>query len=314
MFPVIFSLGPVLITSYGVLAVIAFFSGAFVVWKKGREEHFEEEELFDVALLITFWALVLARIGYIALNWSSFGLDVVKWVTFIRNPGLASEGAVLGGLMAVVIYAWRKKWPVWDILDIVVLGAMLANVSLFLAAFLNGSGYGLRTSLPWAVGFPGVEGARHPTQVYGMVLSLAWFWLISKVFFQYRTYGWYKGKTSVAASGLVANLYFVGLGSLWLMMGLLQPVLILWAGMDARIWLGFFGIFVGVVLGYSRSGRVLGEDLRTVVARVKAMRLPKREKKMEKSGDSGSSQPDEKSVKQRRRKRGHAIVAGVDVK
>jgi len=289
MFPVLFSLGPVTITSYGVLAVLAFFLGAFVVWKKGREEHFEEEELFDVTLLATFWGLVVARIGYIALYWSEFEWNILKWVTLVRNPGLSTEGFILGGLVVVVVFARSKKWLVWNILDVAALGAVVASVWMYLAAFLNGSGYGVRTSLPWGISFPGVEGPRHPTQMYGLLLSVVLVWLLHKIFAQYRTYDWYKGNANEAVGGLVACVYLVGLGLLFLIMGWLQP------GDRMRIWLGLFGVIAGLGLGYMRSGRVLREDGENIWQRMRRREV--------------TPEP----VRQRKRKR-HGIVAGVDVK
>lgn len=289
MFPVLLSLGPITITSYGVLAVVAFFGGAFVIWKKGREEHLEEAELFDVTLLATFWGLVGARAWHIAWHWQDFGLDPLKWVTLVRNPGLGVMGAMLAGTAAVVLFAKSKKWQMFEVLDVIALGVAWAQMALFLAAFFNGSGYGVRTGLPLGVNFPGVEGARHPTQLYGLVLSGGLFWLLLKIFAQYRTYEWYRAKSGEAATGLTTSIFVAGFGMISLATSLLKP-------MDKEAGWGLGLVMVGVILGYVRSDRKLSEDIRRITNWAKGWRLPKTK---------------EREKIRRKRKRG--IVAGRDV-
>lgn len=313
MFPVLFSWGPITITSYGVLSVIAFFLGAFIVWKKGREEHFEEEELFDFTLLATFWGIVGARLWYIAWHFAQFGWEPLKWVTLVRHPGLSAMGALLVGLVAVILFAVSKKWAVWEILDVMVLGVASVQPVLFLAAFLNGSGYGVRSQLPWAVTFPGVEGARHPTQLYGLVLALLLFWLLMKVFAAFRTYDWYKGKSSEANGGLVACVYGVGFGILSVIVSVLTPVDVWWLRVDMGVWLGVGWLLVGMVVGYMRSGRKLRDDWKAMIQL--GSRLLARKLHADKPIASKETvTPQVVHTTHRRHKRGRSIVAGMDVK
>lgn len=304
MYPTLVTLGPVSISSFGALLVIAFFAGAFVVWKKGREEHFEEEDLFDATLLVTFWGLIGARIWYILFHLNEFGLDPIKMIALTRFPGLSFLGALPVGILALVLIARGKKWEIFEALDVFVLGVVLAQILGSIGAFLNGSGYGIRSALPWAVNFVGVEGARHPAQIYGVVLLLVLYVILLKVFREYRTYSWYQGGETTAAAGLTFFSYLLGLGVVGVVLAFLKPADLYWLGFAAEGWVSGGWLVAGVVGAYMRSGRKMKEDLSGVGKQIgKAKSKPKKEKK-------GKTETTKRSRKRRER----GITAGVDVK
>lgn len=260
MYPVLFSLGPIIISTYGVFLVIAFLVGAFVVWKKGREEHFEEEDLFDATLLSTFWGLVGARVVYVALHLTDFGINPVRILGLTRFPGLSFFGALLGGVAALALYARAKKWDTFETLDLFVLGVTSGQIVGLLGAFLNGTGYGIRTALPWGISFPGVEGTRHPTQLYMAFLLVFVFVLLRKIFAAYRTFEWYKGNAVTAVSGLAFFSYLVLWGMVGFLGALFTPGKIYWWGLPLQAWGAAAMILVGVSGVYIRSGRRFKAD------------------------------------------------------
>ncbi|MBI2010557.1 MAG: prolipoprotein diacylglyceryl transferase [Candidatus Chisholmbacteria bacterium] len=261
MYPVLFSLGPIIVSTYGVFLVMAFLVGAFVVWKKGREEHFEEEDLFDATLLATFWGLVGARLVYVLLHLSEFGINPVRILGLTRFPGLSFFGALFGGVVAVVLYGRAKKWDVFETLDLFTLGMVAGQVVGLLGAFLNGTGFGIRTNLPWAVSFPGVEGSRHPTQLYAAGLLVVVFLFLNKVFAEYRTYEWYKGSANTAASGLTFFSYLTLWGLISLGAGFLTPSSFYWLGLPLLTFASGPMILWGIFGAYIRSGRTIEGDL-----------------------------------------------------
>ena len=303
MYPTLVTLGPVVISSFGVMLAFAFLAGAFVVWKKGREEHFEEEDLFDATLLSVFWGLVGARGVYVVGHLNDFGFDVIKIVALTRFPGLSFLGGLGVGLLALSLFARGKKWDVFETLDVFALGLALAQVLGFVGAFLNGTGYGTRSNIAWAVTFPGVEGARHPTQLYGFLLVLMLFWLLMKVFKEYRTYEWYKGSKSEADSGLVFFGYILGLGLLGVVLATLKPAQLYWGKFSVEGWVSLGLTLVGLIGAYWRSGRILKEDVGGVGMGMGRL--------MAKTRAGGGLQG---RTKRGRKKRERDITAGMDVK
>jgi phosphatidylglycerol:prolipoprotein diacylglycerol transferase len=95
--------------------------------------------------------------------------------------GLAVYGAVIGVILAIVIYCLVKKLSIWQIGDIISPGALVGMAIGRIGCVFNGCCYGLATSLPWAVDYTcptsysplGVP--MHPTQIYHIIWNLAAF-------------------------------------------------------------------------------------------------------------------------------------------
>ncbi len=305
MHPTLMTVGPIMISTYGVLMVLAFFGGAFVVWKKGREEHFEEEDLFDVTLLTTFWALIGGRAWYVVTHLTDFGSDVVKMISLFRYPGLGFWGGILAGTVALAFFARAKKWRFLEIADTLVQGVSLAYVLGMMGAFLNGSSYGVRSNLPWAVIFPGVDGARHPAQIYGLILGVLMFWLLIKIAAEYRTYEWYKGGRAEAESGLAFFTWMVGFGLIEFGLALLKPASLYFGFLTIDGGVGLVVALVGIIGGYWRSGRKLQQDIKAVAGFFKGgLKMPK----------AKSTLGEGVKFKRIHKRRNRGITAGLDVK
>jgi phosphatidylglycerol:prolipoprotein diacylglycerol transferase len=54
----------------------------------------------------------------------------------------------------------------------------LGNAFGRIGNFINGELYGMPTSLPWGVVFPGTEGPRHPTQLYEAAYNVVIFGIL----------------------------------------------------------------------------------------------------------------------------------------
>src|SRR5579859_813677 len=85
MFPLLLAIGPVTIYTMSVFNVIAFFAVGYVYWQKGREEHYQEDELFDGFLLAFLWGLLWGRIGFIVLHFAHFGFQPLRWLDMFSD-------------------------------------------------------------------------------------------------------------------------------------------------------------------------------------------------------------------------------------
>jgi phosphatidylglycerol:prolipoprotein diacylglycerol transferase len=113
----------------------------------------------------------------------------------IWEGGMAFHGGLIGVILAVVIFAWRRDIPVLSLLDV---EAAATPIGLFLgriANFVNAELWGRPTDAPWGVVFcnpviqatyggacPAGMEPRHPSQLYeavleGVVLFLVLRWL-----------------------------------------------------------------------------------------------------------------------------------------
>jgi len=279
MLPALVKLGPVTIYSYGVFLFLAFFFGMFVVWKRGREEHFDDDDLFDVTLYSSLWALVGARVVYGLFNLDKFGVDIFSWLNILGKPGLSSWGALIGGLGGLAWFAKKKKWDFFEIADVMVAGVAMAQIFGWIGSFLNGSGYGKATDLPIGVTFPGLFDKRHPAQLYAVVLYILLFWWLWWVESKYRTFEWYKGNKTEANTGFLLFSYLLGLGLISLILVLVAPGFFYWGRVDVRVMFGVVIAGIGLVGGYIRSGRKLGDDLRLFSRAKVSVKVPRFRKK-----------------------------------
>lgn len=255
MMPVIFSVGPITLYSFGVCLFVGFFLALFVIWKKGREENFEEVKMFDVVLLASFWALIAARVGYIILNFDLVGNNPVGWFNLIGRPGYSYHAAFLGGLASLIRECKKRKWDFFEFADIVSIGVSVFTIFVWLGAFLNGYGYGKVTESFLGLNFPGLEGKRFPVQLYGMASYLGIFSYLWWVEGRYRTFEWYKAYKSSARSGFILFNFFILAGLTGTLLSFLsQDGLKFWfIRMDILFW--FALTLVGVTGIWIRSSK-----------------------------------------------------------
>jgi phosphatidylglycerol:prolipoprotein diacylglycerol transferase len=93
-------------------------------------------------------------------------------IPFIWEGGMTFHGGLLGIVVVCGIYAYRCKFSVLALCDIL---ATVAPIGLFfgrLANFINGELFGRVATVPWAFVFPyGGELPRHPSQIYEALLE-----------------------------------------------------------------------------------------------------------------------------------------------
>ena len=262
------------------MAVVAFILGAFVIWRAGREAHFEEERLFDVILVSLFWGLVGARIGYLVEHWPEFGVDPLAWLSVVARPGLSLWAGVVAGVITVGVLAKRLKWDGWELADVMMPGFILALAIGWGGAFLNGAGYGVQTNLPWAVKFVGIEGNRHPTQLYLGGLLWLWFWVALRFEREYRTYEWYQVKRGEALPGFVFLAGGLGVSLMAAGVSFWQPGNWYAGGISLQGWQWLTLGVMSMIGLYGRSGRKLVEDLEAISKRLtvsqRSLRVGKR--------------------------------------
>lgn len=261
MLPVLFSLGPITIYSYGIFLFLGFLFGLFVIWKRSREENFEEEKVFDTILIISLYALLGARLIYVFSNFSSFGGNLLYWINLIGKPGFSLFGALGGGIAGLIIETRKRKWDFFEFSDIVAVGLSLTLMFGWLGSFLNGTSPGIETNSPLGITFTGVYQKRHPVQLYFTVLYLFLFIYLWWAEGKYRTFQWYSGGKSGARPGfLFFNLlFFSGLFGVLLAPLIPDGLVLLSLSLSTWLWLS---IMVSGGLGlYLRTGRNIKKDI-----------------------------------------------------
>ncbi|MDP3723298.1 MAG: prolipoprotein diacylglyceryl transferase [Candidatus Omnitrophota bacterium] len=181
MHPILVTVGPCTLYSYGVLLVIAFVVSTWLASRAARrlppaQRAIGAEQLVDCASLALLSGVVGARLFYIILQRELF-LQSPWEVLAVWHGGLVWYGGLAGGLLAAWGYVRWKRLSFLGVLDqfapFLAVGHAIGRVG----CFLNGCCYGKPTGAWWGVTFPGHAQPVIPTQLLEaaglIVLSVA---------------------------------------------------------------------------------------------------------------------------------------------
>lgn len=228
MFPVLFAFDPITITTIGVLLIFSFFLGGFFIWRRAKQEHIEDGDIFDLIFLSSFIGLVGARVGYIISHFAEFGISVRNWIDPVGSHGISWFGFLIGFMIGVALICNRKKWEYFEIADMAVVGVIVSQILLRIGQFFDSSFVGANTNLPWGLPFPGFDGRQHPLSLYEIPFLFFLIWLVRYFDKHYRLYTWYCNGRSDAKPGFLwlSYLFFLSLFHIFLDFTLIrQPIL-----------------------------------------------------------------------------------------
>lgn len=255
MFPLLIAIGPVKVYTSIVFTMIAVLAGGYMYWRKGREEHYPEHDLFDSYLIGLVWAVLWSRIGYVLIHIGEFGFQPLHWVDILTYPGFFPLLGCLAFMMSCYRYARRQKWDEFEVLDFATLSLCLMMSIFWLSNFFSGADLGTPTRMPWGVVFPNVFDKRHPVQLYGSVMYFLLFIYLSWVESRYRTFIWYRAKKDSAQSGFLHCVFCMFLGIFGLILWTFSSVKPAIAGLPIEPVLRVFLVIYGMVMLFRRSGR-----------------------------------------------------------
>lgn len=172
MFPILFSVGPVHIFSFGVFLILCWFVFSFIFWKLLRSVAVAEERIFDLTFYATVAALVGGRTGFVLLHRELFINDPLAVAALWVVPGLSLYGAVIAGLATMIVLSRTYRVRLGHVLDSVAFAFPAALIVGKIGSLLDGSETGLRASVPWAVSYVGHVGLRHPVQFYEVLFLI----------------------------------------------------------------------------------------------------------------------------------------------
>lgn len=170
MLPVLFKLGTIPISSFGVFLSIAFLVAVFTIWRIARIYEIDPEKILDLVLLTFFGGLILARIYHILLNLEQFD-SIYKMILINRYPGLSFWGGLLGGFLTLYYFIRRSvTLRFWQVADFAAVAFLLGCAIADIGCFLGGCVYGRVSSLPFTTDVVGLVGRRLPVSLFEAVL------------------------------------------------------------------------------------------------------------------------------------------------
>ena len=145
----------------------------------------KKETIIDLAPYLIIFGIIGARLYYCLMDYE-FYMRFPTEVLAIRHGGISIHGAIIGGLIGLIIYAKKHKVSAKKLCDTCSIGLVLGQAIGRWGNFFNSEAYGLPTNLPWKlyipqqyrqIPFQNVE-YYHPTFLYESILDLIIFGIL----------------------------------------------------------------------------------------------------------------------------------------
>ncbi|OGR33119.1 MAG: prolipoprotein diacylglyceryl transferase [Desulfuromonadales bacterium GWC2_61_20] len=172
--PVIFRLGPLAVRWYGLMYLLGFLSGYFIIRALARQRRLplDADGISDLLFYAVLGVVLGGRLGYVCFYQPAFYLQHPLQILSVWEGGMSFHGGFLGVIIAGTIFCRRRRVSLLLTADIV---ATASTVGLGLGRvgnFINAELWGRTTNVPWGVIFPGGGPLpRHPSQLYEGLLE-----------------------------------------------------------------------------------------------------------------------------------------------
>jgi phosphatidylglycerol---prolipoprotein diacylglyceryl transferase len=210
VYPFVVHLGPLEITGYGIMLMVAFLMGGWLIALELRRRGLTEDYAADIVAGAVIGGIIGAKLWYVALTGDPRAI--------LSRGGLVFYGGFLGGAAAVILNGWRLRVPLRWTMHLVAPALAAAYALGRVGCFMVNDDYGRPTGLPWAVRFPhglppstagnmerlfgiGVSPGTdasvvlpvHPTQLYETGSMLVAFAILWRLRTRQRPIGWLFG-------------------------------------------------------------------------------------------------------------------------
>ena len=181
---------------YSLIVLTAIVVGVWLTAREAERKGFKKEEIYDSALWVVLAGLLGARLFHVLDHWpDEYAANPVR-ALYIWEGGLAIWGAIVGGLIAVAILAWQRKWRLPALLDAAAPGVVLAQAIGRIACVITGDAMGKPTTGPFGFAYtspnamvPQLGVYYTPMPVYEMLANLG----ILALLWQLRKRNWPDG-------------------------------------------------------------------------------------------------------------------------
>ena len=195
MHPVLFSIGPITIHTYGFFVALGLLVGISLGLREARTVDYEPQALMDTIFYVVLAGIIGSRAFYVGQNFSAYAerpLDVFK----LWEGGLVFYGALLGGLPVGWYFMKRHGYRFWALFDAFAPSVAIGQAFGRIGCFFAGCCYGCSTDVPWAVTFTHPQSLAergiplHPTQLYTAAALIVLFLIL----YGLRNRTWFTGQ------------------------------------------------------------------------------------------------------------------------
>lgn len=187
--PILWEWGGLSVRWYGLLIASAVVIGVNLSSTLAKRRSIDPDLMGDLAIWLVLAAIPCARLYYVAFEWQQYAQNPVE-ILAIWHGGIAIHGAILGGILATLIFARLRKVQFWQLADLVAPSLILGQAIGRWGNFFNSEAFGAPTDLPWKLYIPPAQRPPgyqqfdyfHPTFLYESLWNLGVFVLLMVLF------------------------------------------------------------------------------------------------------------------------------------
>jgi phosphatidylglycerol:prolipoprotein diacylglycerol transferase len=182
--PVAFSIGSVKVMWYGIMVVLAVIVVIIFALAEAKRIGISRDHIYNVALWAIISAVIVSRLIHVIDQWDYYMQNPGQILNF---AGLTIYGAVLGALLAILIYCLVNKLSFWQLGDMAAPGALVGQAIGRVGCIIGGCCYGLENPpicpIEYVHPSHGLYGTPigiplYPTQIFHLVWNLVAFGIL----------------------------------------------------------------------------------------------------------------------------------------
>ena len=192
MHPIFFTLGPLTIRWYGVMAAIGFLLATALITMNRKRANMTENQASTLIFIAIIGGVIGARVFYVVQNWTAQFKGNVLEVFRIDHGGLVFYGGFFLAVAGIVVYCRKSKLDLVRVMDVFAPGLAIGHAMGRIGCFLNGCCFGNVTHSCVGVHYPENSSAWikfsgspvHPVQLYescgNILLAVFLFFLLRR--------------------------------------------------------------------------------------------------------------------------------------
>ena len=148
--PVVFGAGPLTLTYYGLFVALGVAVGTWLTGRELARKGYDAALALEALFFVVPPGLAGARIYYVAANYDVYVKPLRAGLEF-WNGGLDFYGALVGGLVGLLLFGWYRGVSALALADAAAPGLVLAQAVGRWGDYFNQEVFGRPSGLPWAI-------------------------------------------------------------------------------------------------------------------------------------------------------------------
>lgn len=146
MNPYLIKLGNFSIRWYSVFILIAVVISTVFIVKEAKKFNLTKDFIINLLFWTIIFGIIGARLYFVAFSWEYYSNNLIE-IFRVWEGGLAIHGAIIFGIITIIVYCKKYKITPWRILDICAPFLLLSQALGRWGNFINQEAYGPVTTI-----------------------------------------------------------------------------------------------------------------------------------------------------------------------